>query len=162
MVKDITTQEAEHIQRIAKRGQYREALQQLATAKGDFLTPYDVLDDARDENSLLHNVFEWDDSIAGEKYRLMQARILINTVRVTVNGTKTPAFFNTRVKLNDEMVQGYFPLARVMSDEEVHKAVLRDAIHDLEYAQEKYKEISELKGVINTKKLEKVKAQINN
>lgn len=36
-----------------------------------------VVDAARDESSLLHAAFEWDDDVAGEKYRLEQARNMI-------------------------------------------------------------------------------------
>lgn len=38
------------------------------------ITPEQVLEKARDEQSELHKCFEWNDSIAAEKYRLQQAR----------------------------------------------------------------------------------------
>jgi hypothetical protein len=40
-------------------------------------TPEGVVEAARAETSPLHGFFEWDDNIAGEKYRLGQARDLI-------------------------------------------------------------------------------------
>lgn len=46
------------------------------------LTPSLVVDAARDKAHPLHARFEWDNAIAGEKYRLDQARDLIRSVRV--------------------------------------------------------------------------------
>lgn len=37
-------------------------------------TPSSILEFARNENSELHKCFEWDDTVAAEKYRLQQAR----------------------------------------------------------------------------------------
>lgn len=46
------------------------------------LTPKLVLTEARDENHPLHDRFEWDDTVAGELYRIEQARHLIKSVQV--------------------------------------------------------------------------------
>ncbi len=156
----ITRKDTENIKGLAKRGQYKEALEELAIANNSFLDPHIVLEAAKDADSVLHDVFEWDDNIAGEKYRLLQARLLINSVHVKIDGQTSQAYFNTRVQIGGVMQQGYFPVARVMSDREVHDAVLRDAVRDIEIAQEKYKEISEIQGVINQKKLDKVKKKL--
>lgn len=47
------------------------------------LTPELVLDVARDPDHPLHARFEWDDSVAAERYRREQAHELIVSVRVT-------------------------------------------------------------------------------
>ena len=44
----------------------------------------DVLEDARDESSPLHQYFEWDDGDAAESFRLLQAQALVRRVTVTV------------------------------------------------------------------------------
>ena len=59
----------------------RDSLQRVYDEHGQ-LTPRLVVDLARDPNHELHNRFEWDDSVAAEKYRLDQARDLIRKVRV--------------------------------------------------------------------------------
>ena len=46
------------------------------------LTPKLVLDTARSPQHPLHSQFEWDDEVAGERYRLAQARELIQSVRL--------------------------------------------------------------------------------
>lgn len=48
------------------------------------LTPEVVVEAARDPRSPLHTQFQWDDGLAGEAYRLQQARALIKRVRVDV------------------------------------------------------------------------------
>lgn len=146
----------------AKRGQYKEALEALAAAKGEIITPYDVLDEARNKRSPLHSAFTWDDSEAGEKYRLMEARILLNGVRVEYMGEQRPAYFNANVMIGKQQTRGYFPVERVMTDVDIHQAVLADAVRDLEHAQEKYNQLAELKGVINKRVLSKAKRKIRN
>lgn len=156
----LTRVDAELVMTRAKKGQYRDALLALSEARGDELSPHDVVREARDRKSPLHSAFEWDDTAAGEKYRLIQARILINNVTVEFQGEKRQAFFNANVTINKQQTRAYFPVERVMSDEVVHQAVLADAVRDLEHAQQKYDQISELKGVINTKVLSRAKKKI--
>lgn len=57
-------------------GSLRDHLLAIRDKRGA-LTPKIVLDEARDPNHPLHGSFEWDDSVAGEKYRLGQARKLL-------------------------------------------------------------------------------------
>jgi len=52
----------------------------MAVKRSGILTPSAVVDEARPEDSPLHAAFEWDDSIAAEKYRLEQARRLLRQV----------------------------------------------------------------------------------
>jgi len=46
------------------------------------LLPEDVIDAARNPNSVLHNYFTWDDSEAAHQFRLQEARALIKKVKV--------------------------------------------------------------------------------
>lgn len=58
-------------------------LDRLANEHGH-LTPELVVDAARPVDSPIHDLFEWDDSVAGERWRREQARHLIIQCRVTV------------------------------------------------------------------------------
>jgi hypothetical protein len=58
-----------------------------------------VVDESRPDDAVLHPVFEWDDEVAGERYREHQATTLIRSVRVVVDpadetGVTEPAFIN--------------------------------------------------------------------
>ena len=52
--------------------------------KHGILRPELVVDESRDEMSVLHRVFQWDDAIAAEQYRKTQARNLIDSITVVV------------------------------------------------------------------------------
>ena len=60
-----------------------QELEQLVKSNGA-LSPQLVVDAARHNNSALHSFFEWDDSVAGEKYRIEQARGVIKMFRIEV------------------------------------------------------------------------------
>ena len=47
-----------------------------------------------------------------------------------------------------------------MTDDEVHREVLKEAVRELDYARKKYNSLKELEGVIDSAKLEKIKEQI--
>lgn len=61
----------------------RNELSRIYNEMGGMITPEAVVSDAERESSPLHNLFEWDDEVAGGKYRLIQAAELIRSVRVT-------------------------------------------------------------------------------
>ncbi len=58
-------------------------------SRGGKLTPEQVLDAARPDESPLHGFFEWDDSAAAEAYRIEQARELIRRVRIEITYQET-------------------------------------------------------------------------
>jgi hypothetical protein len=60
----------------------RDELRRIHDANGGELTPEVVVASAKPVNSPLHSRFEWDDSVAGHKYRLVQAGELIREQRV--------------------------------------------------------------------------------
>lgn len=41
------------------------------------ITPEIMIDEARPAGAVLHKAFEWDDTIAGQKYRIAQARAMV-------------------------------------------------------------------------------------
>jgi hypothetical protein len=59
----------------------REELRRIHDMHNGSLEPETVVAQAKKIRSPLHNCFEWDDTIAGHKYRLVQARELIRSMR---------------------------------------------------------------------------------
>lgn len=49
------------------------------------ITPRALVDEAEPDDAPLHPCFEWDDEVAGDKYRLLQARKLVRAVRVVTD-----------------------------------------------------------------------------
>lgn len=138
----------------------RKELQMLAQEQGDMLTPRAIVVAARDTASPLHRLFEWDNDRAGERYRVMQAGVLLNSIKIEWVGEKRNAYVNARVTVMDEPVRGYFPIHRVASEQELYQAVLEQAVHELEYTQRKYQEIRELRGIIDGVKLQQLKRRL--
>lgn len=61
----------------------RTVLDDLRARRGK-LTPRLLVEDSKPETAPLHGAFEWDDTVAGERFRLIQAAQVIRSVHVTV------------------------------------------------------------------------------
>ncbi len=59
-----------------------EALEKIAAANGGEIPPRATMQAARQRSSPLHQHFEWNNEIAGEAYRLDQARSLIRSIAI--------------------------------------------------------------------------------
>ena len=57
---------------------YGEKLEQIAKQNKGKIKPSTVVDEAKDKKSVLHSYFTWDNTEAAKKYRIQQARELIN------------------------------------------------------------------------------------
>jgi len=130
----------------------REQLKELETirrANDWILRPVDVVERAADPDSPLHGCFEWDDTKAGQEYRLQQARHLI---RVTVcllpyhKGRTIKAYVSMQA---DRHIPGggYRSLVDVMTNEESRAALLEQALAELGTWKRKYHDIKELEPV---------------
>ena len=73
---EITYSSGNHGLRERKSAIVEEALNRLSD-QGIALTPKNVLEEAKPSYSVLHEFFEWDDSVAGERFRLNQARNML-------------------------------------------------------------------------------------
>lgn len=89
----------------AKANQFGRELESIAIKHGD-LKPGLVVEEARPEESPIHEAFEWDDSEAARLHRENQARRLMNRIDVVlnVNGNKveTRGFINVFVNRDGE------------------------------------------------------------
>lgn len=137
-------------------------IQPIYEEKG-FVLPEDVVSAARKEDSLIHSFFDWDDSSAAEKYRLWQARQLTKEVVIEYEGTSVPAYYNVVVNRTESNSgsQGYVPLERILSEEDLHNQVVAEAIRELRYWQKMYNSLRELEKVINEQELVKIEELIN-
>ena len=113
------------------------------------LTKEAFLEESRPENSPTHKLFEWDDTVAAEKFRLEQSRIAIQDIVVTVIRKEEPkkvhAFVNvTKGKHNKAE---YSNIEVAMSDEIKRQAVLANAFGELRAFEQKYEAYDELAGV---------------
>lgn len=114
---------------------------------GEEATPQQILEKGRDENTELHKCFEWDDTIAAEKFRLQQAREIVHClVFVRTEEQKKEADPEIRVFHKTETVtgSGYKPLVRIVKDEDEYKKMLKLAYAELHALKVKYSNLKEL------------------
>jgi hypothetical protein len=86
-----------------------------------------VVAESRPDDAPLHGVFEWEDEVAGEKYRIWQARHMIRSVRIITEddqGEKHSEPAYTHVKIEPA---GYHPVSVVVS----HPDLYADALSSL-------------------------------
>lgn len=125
----------------------RDQLQLLYDHYGE-LTPSIIVDEARPKTSPLHTYFEWDNKIAGEKYRQQQASDLIRKVKITYQ--KGDRIEQTRYFVSvqkEDQQRAYHPAEKVIEDEIATQIVLREMEREWKQLQNRYgkfKEFAEL------------------
>ena len=143
-----------------KKDEVYNELLQIQQSKG-YLTPQMIVESAMDETSPLHGQFDWDDESASYKYRLWQARSLVNKYRIVIQGKDVEAFHSVRVLIEDKEQNVYMHTPKILSDKDMQQQILTTALQELNYWQDKYQTIQELTGVINKKKVQKLQRQVS-
>lgn len=92
--------------------------------------------------SHLYAALEWDDAVAGERYRVWQMRSLIAVHIVDDEGARR--FVSLSV---DRAEGGYRPINEVLARIDLRQVMLQDALTELERVQKKYKHLQELDEV---------------
>jgi hypothetical protein len=111
--------------------------------KGE-LTPKDILDDARHDNSPLHSFFEWDDGVAAEAHRMAQARGLIRSVVAIYTSDDKPAVRQKAyVHIAEAGAPHYREAGHAMSQTKTRKLVLQSAWSELQAWRKRYKDLQE-------------------
>lgn len=128
-----------------------------------------LLDYSRDENAETHELFEWNDSVAAEKYRLTQAGKVITQLEVSVTYeepeheeinvelTRSPQqvpryTYSAYVNINKRATgstASYVNTERAMSDKTTRNQVLENALQELRTFRRKYQTCRELTDVFN-------------
>lgn len=122
-----------------------EAIAKLQKAQNGPLEPESIVEAARDEGSVMHPHFTWDDALAAEEHRKDQARELVRSLTIDISRSNLEsrpvrAFVNVEVGRE----QGYVSTATAMSSEDLRKQVLGRAFAELESWRARHAELSEL------------------
>lgn len=128
-------------------GEHLELLRKQC--KGE-LTPKDVVDDARHDNSPLHSFFEWDDSAAAEAHRLGQARGLIRAVvAVYVSDDRPAVRHRAYVHIAEPHAPHYREASHAMSQKKTRDMVLLRAWRELQAWKTRYKDLNEFSNLFD-------------
>lgn len=109
------------------------------------ISPEEVLEIAKNKNSELHKCFEWDDSVAANKYRLQQARNVIQfIVKVPDKEEEQP----TRVFQISSRKSTYQPVKFFQRNNDEYQVLLERAKAELVSFKKRYQMLSELENVL--------------
>ena len=127
------------------QGYYKADAQKVAEEIGfGKFTPMEVLEKAKDETTELHKCFEWNDSIAAEKYRLEQAK---NIIRMLVYKKENKEQQVVRYYAKTETKHVYQPTKQFLVQEDEYQGLLRRALAELEAFKNKYHTLTELESI---------------
>jgi hypothetical protein len=107
-----------------------EVLAEISRKHGS-VTPARVVEESRAIDAPLHDFFEWDDSVAGGRWREHQASYLIRAVVTTLPGVPEPVrgFVHVESEADEETAAGeYRPIAEVLDDETMRGHMLHRAL----------------------------------
>jgi hypothetical protein len=111
---------------------------------GESATPRQIVDRARDESSELHKCFEWNDSIAAEKYRLSQARKIVEVLVIQRLPDAPKDAPEIRIFHKTESTGGYKPINRIVQDNDEYQKLLQRAFAEFHALKIKYQNLQEL------------------
>ena len=115
---------------------------------GEEVTAVQIVEKARDESSELHKCFEWNDSVAAEKYRLEQARYILRVLiikRPEESDTDDPPIRYFQKTVNQE---GFKPSKIIFHRQDEYTALLNRAMSELRAFKAKYSMLSELEEIL--------------
>lgn len=110
--------------------------------KNGKLTRELVLEDARDESSIIHDCFEWNDTVAAENYRLTQATCLITNLDVVVETEeKKPVICRAFVNTSEGHKGAFVNINTAFQSQETKDLVMQRAIKELQAFERKYHDL---------------------
>jgi hypothetical protein len=128
----------------------RDQLQVIYDEHGR-LTPAHVVDAARPADHPLHERFEWDNAVAGEAYRLDQARRLIRSVRVVYReADEKEAARTVRAyhAVRDEQGAAYRATDEIVESEFLTKIVMQDMQREWLQLKRRYGQFAEFIAMV--------------
>ena len=166
-----------------------EVLEHIENRDGE-VTSKSFLEESRPENSPTHSMFEWDDNIAAEKYRLNQSSKIIGqlTFEIIYEQNETTELEIEVKKENTESVEApitltphsafvncssskmygspssdfakYVSINKAMSNTDMREQVVANSFREMKMFINKYREITEFAKIFAA--MDEVEAELNN
>ena len=115
------------------------------------LTAKRLVDENRNQDTLLHNYFEWNNEKAGENWREQQARMIIRSL-VIVKEKENEEIPTVRAFVNlksQDSGRAYYNTIRVLKNQDTREILLMHAKRDLESFSQKYQSFNEFAKIID-------------
>lgn len=128
-----------------------EAVERLTVSNDGVCPPSALVDDARPDDSPLHKLFTWDDSVAAELHRRQEARNAIRYLTVVRNedDDPVPGFLHVNIITDDEAKEGYRGFHDVMAVEDQRQQAIREALRYLKGFRKRYQHLTEMGAVFS-------------
>ena len=128
MEKTINTDKLE-----TNKERYKEELDRLIDKYNGFVTPAEIVKEAKNKDNPLHGWFDWDNNIASEKWRMHQARVLIGTIKISLNNNLTEKEYRRYLNVtiadeSGEMKKVYMSTNQVLNNQELKKQIIAKAL----------------------------------
>ena len=154
MAKEFKPKAGAHLT-VEQAVEYGKRIDWLASKQSGSITPKEVLADAMNKTSPLHGYFEWDNSIAAEKWRVSQANYLLRSIEVVVtrsDGTEMQVrqYYSITEQTEDGREQSYYMLGVVLNDADKRAAVIADAFREVENWRLRYEQYSEFENICSS------------
>lgn len=130
-----------------QKKQIIKELEQLAAANEGVVNPHQWVEFARNPSTASYKIFEWDDSVAAEQWRIEQARCYLRVLVVVVPNTNQSVRAWVSMSQDRKPDGGYRPMLAVLSKTEWREKLLADAFSDLGVIEAKYSMLQELAEV---------------
>lgn len=129
-----------------------QRLEVIKVNNGGDLTADKVVSDAKETDSPLHTMFEWDDSAAAEAYRISQAKEVIRSLQIVFEdgpkgGVRTYEIVHTGTE-NRKPVNVFRSIEDVLEDPRARAELLGRAFREADAFKNRYQLLQELAGVI--------------
>lgn len=118
---------------------------------GEKRTPQEIVDIARNPDSVIHNYFQWDDTIAAEEFRKEQAAKMERSfvlTKVVDDGEKVEKKVYRLVEVDSSRTSVYTPVIFTLRKEDEYADLLKRAKIELEGFVKRYHSLTELQEII--------------
>lgn len=125
-------------------------IQKIEEEKGS-VTKQDMVDRARKKSNPMHDLFEWDDTVAAEKYRCTQAGDILRNLKIVVEGDGqqiSRAWVNVQ-KVAPNCTARYVNVEVALRDEVMKNTVFENALKELENFKRKYESLHEFETLFD-------------
>ena len=136
--------------------QVLEAIEELNVVHGGYAPDGSLVEVARDPQNFLHSDFEWNDTVAGAKYRLMTEKSMKRNLMFVSHSPvpdTPPKTIRVLQRTTIDPPQGaqkvWMSTVDMIADPEGRKKILRTAKRELDSFVRKYEDLSELADILS-------------
>jgi hypothetical protein len=135
-----------------------EELERIKCKHGS-IVPKSVIDESRPMDAVLHKCFEWNDKVAAESYREVQAREIIRNIVIVKNkdndeGEQIIVRAFWPVVTGDEEAKKYISIEEAISDDNYKKQMIEQAKSEMIAMKKRYGDLLQFIELVKTYLLE--------